>query len=97
MNVSLFLTGGKEMKKATITVNFDEEKTAALKLYLEQKGTTIEKEVTKSLETLFTKSVPAGVREFIALRSGNAAEVSVSKSRKQKTQATKISDDIIQK
>ena len=85
------------MKKATITVNFDEEKTAALKLYLEQKGTSIEGEVTKSLETLFTKSVPAGVREFIALRSGNATEVSGSKSRKQKTQVTKISDDVIQK
>lgn len=67
------------MKKATITVNFDEEKTAALKLYLEQKGTSVETEVTKSLETLFTKSVPAGVREFIALRSGNVLE-----SRKEK-------------
>ncbi len=30
------------MKKATITVNFDEEKTAALKLYLEQKGTSVD-------------------------------------------------------
>lgn len=29
------------MKKSTITVNFDEEKTAALKLYLEQKGTSM--------------------------------------------------------
>lgn len=73
------------MKKATITVNFDEEKTAALKLYLEQKGTTIEKEVAKSLETLFTKSVPAGVREFIALRSGNVLERSKEK-KKQKEQ-----------
>lgn len=71
------------MKKATITVNFDEEKTAALKLYLEQKGTSVEKEVTKSLETLFTKSVPAGVREFIAMRSGNVLESSKGK-RKQK-------------
>ena len=62
------------MKKATITVTFDEEKTAALKLYLEQKGTSIEGEVTKSLETLITKSVPAGVREFIALRSGVGSE-----------------------
>lgn len=68
-----------------------------MKLYLEQKGTSIEGEVTKSLETLFTKSVPAGVREFIALRSGNGSEVSALKSRKQKIQVTKISDDIIQK
>ena len=85
------------MKKATITVNFDGEKVAALKLYLEQKGTSVETELAKSLETLFTKSVPAGVREFIALRSGNVAEVSVSKSRKQKTQVTKISEGIIQR
>lgn len=55
------------MKKATITVNFDEEKTVALKLYLEQKGTSVEK------------------------------EVSTLKSRKQKIQMTKISDDVIQK
>ena len=85
------------MKKAAITVDFDEEKTAALKLYFEQKGTSVEKEVEKSLETLITKSVPAGVREFIAMRSGNATEVSALKSRKQKIQITKISDDIIQK
>lgn len=85
------------MKKATITVNFDGEKVAALKLYLEQKGTSVETELAKSLETLFTKFVPAGVREFIALRSGNVAEVSVSKSRKQKTQVTKISEGVIQK
>ena len=73
------------MKKATITVNFDGEKVAALKLYLEQKGTSVETELAKSLDTLFTKSVPAGVREFIALRSGNGSESGVGKSkRKQK-------------
>lgn len=78
------------MKKATITVNFDEEKAAALKLYLEQKGTTIEKEVTKSLETLFTKSVPAGVREFIALRSGNGTESSARKGKQKQREPEKM-------
>ena len=77
------------MKKATITVTFDEEKTAALKLYLEQKGTSIEREVTKSLETLFTKSVPAGVREFIALRSGNASESSARRGKQKQREAEK--------
>ena len=32
------------MKKATITVNFDDEKTSALQLYLWQKKTTVEEE-----------------------------------------------------
>lgn len=77
------------MKKAVITINFDEEKTAALKLYLEQKGSSVEKELAKSLETLFTKSVPAGVREFIALRSGNGSEGSVGKGKKKQREAEK--------
>lgn len=77
------------MKKATVTITFDEEKTAALKLYLEQKGTSIEREVTKSLETLFTKSVPAGVREFIALRSGNGSESSAGKGKKKQREPEK--------
>lgn len=81
------------MKKATITVNFDEEKTAALKLYLEQKGTTIEKEVTKSLETLFTKSVPAGVREFITLRSGNGTESSTRRGKQKQREPEKPTAD----
>ena len=75
---------GKNMKKATLTISYDEEKMTALKLYLEHKGTAVEDELTKALETLYTKSVPAGVREFLALRSGEAAEPSAPKARKQK-------------
>lgn len=78
------------MKKATITVNFDEEKAAALKRYLEQKGTSVETELAKSLETLFTKSVPAGVREFIALRSGNGTESSVRKGKQKQREPEKM-------
>ena len=46
------------MKKANITVSFDEEKLSALKLYLEQKGQKVETELEKSLETLYNKTVP---------------------------------------
>lgn len=59
------------MKKTTITVSFDEEKLSALKMYLSQKGTQVESELERSLETLYTKTVPAGVREFIEMKSGN--------------------------
>ena len=58
------------MKKVNITVAFDEEKLSALKMYLGQKDTTVEKELAKALDVLYGKTVPAGVREFIALRSG---------------------------
>ncbi len=60
------------MKKITITVSFDEEKLSALKMYLSQRGVQVESELERSLETLYTKTVPAGVREFIEMKSGNA-------------------------
>ena len=56
--------------KKTVTVSFDDEKLSALKMYLEQKGLTVEGELEKSLESLYTKTVPSGVREFISLRTG---------------------------
>ncbi len=67
------------MKKASITVNFDEEKLSALRMYLGQKNTTVEDELEKSLDTLFNKTVPAGVREFLSLKSGTATPPKVRK------------------
>ncbi len=67
------------MKKIAITVNFEEEKLSALKMYLGQKDSTVEDELEKSLETLYNKTVPAGVREFLSLKSGTAAPPKVKK------------------
>lgn len=71
------------MKKTTITLSYDEEKITALKLYLEQKDSTVEDEMEKALDTLYVKTVPAGVREFIGMRSGTAAPA-VPKAKKPK-------------
>ena len=60
------------MKKTAITISFDEEKLSALKMYLAQKNMQVETELEKSLDTLYSKTVPAGVREFIEMKSGNA-------------------------
>ena len=60
------------MSKKAITISFDEEKLNALKMYLTQKNMQAEKELEKALETLYTKTVPAGVREFIEMKSGTA-------------------------
>lgn len=60
------------MKKISVSVSYDEEKLSTLRLYLEQKGMQVEDELAKSLDTLYAKNVPAGVREFLNLRSGNA-------------------------
>lgn len=73
------------MKKTTITITYDEEKLSALKLYLEQKNSNTEDELTKAIETLYTKSVPSGVREFIDLRSGTLSTPAVIKQKKTKS------------
>lgn len=74
------------MKKITVSVSYEEEKLSALKLYLAQRGTQLETELTKSLDTLYAKNVPTGVREFIDLRSGNQ-EPPVQKPKKPKTES----------
>lgn len=71
------------MGKKTITISFDEEKLNALKMYLTQKNMQAEKELEKVLETLYAKTVPSGVREFIEMKYGTAPKPA-EKSRKPK-------------
>lgn len=58
------------MKKITISISFDDEKINALKLYLSRGELTVEDELLKAMESLYTKNVPAPVRDFIDLRAG---------------------------
>ena len=48
------------MKKTTFNISFDEDKASALVLYLSQKGTTVETELEKSLDALYTKNRACG-------------------------------------
>ena len=83
------------MKKTTFNISFDEDRASALVLYLSLKGMTVETELEKSLETLYTKTVPAGVREFIDMRSGAVSPSAVPKSKKpkpSKTEHTEVSE-----
>ena len=72
------------MRKAAITISYDEEKLNALRLYLEQKGMQPEAELTKALDALFTKSVPANVRDFIEMRAGASPAAEPKPSRRPK-------------
>lgn len=72
------------MRKASITISFDEEKLSALKMYLEQKNMNVEDELEKAIDILYTKNVPAGVRDFIDMKSGTQKTSSVPKQKKYK-------------
>lgn len=58
------------MRKDSIIIPYDEEKLAALRLYLEQKGQSVEQEMVSAVDALYAKTVPGNVREFLDLRSG---------------------------
>ena len=72
------------MKKSAITISFDEEKLSALRMYLSQKNATVESELEKMLDTLYSKTVPAGVRDFIEMKSGNAPQAPAPRPKKTK-------------
>lgn len=57
------------MKKTTINISYDEKKLNAMKLYLGQKNSSLNDELVKMLDTLYSKTVPAGVREFISMKA----------------------------
>ena len=85
------------MKKTTFNISFDENKASALVLYLSQKGTSAEAELEKALDTLYSKTVPAGVRDFIDMKSGIASPPSVPKPKKPrppKAEHTEVSEVI---
>jgi len=68
------------MKKTTIGVAFDEEKTTATRIYMKQKNMSLEEELAKAMETLYTRTVPSGVRDFIDMRTGAIIETNVPRS-----------------
>lgn len=69
------------MKKAVIPVSFDAEKLSAARLYMAQKDLSFENEMEKAADALYSKYVPAGVREFIELNAGNRTAARPKKSK----------------
>ena len=57
------------MRKATVTVSYDEKKLDALRKYLEKKGIDFEDEMVKSIDTLYSKNVPSAVKEYLDMKS----------------------------
>ncbi len=56
------------MKKATVTIPYDEEKLAALRIYMQRKDTDLDSELLAQLDRLYVRFVPAGVQEYLKER-----------------------------
>ena len=57
------------MKKVSVNIMYDSEKLSAIKLYMSQRDMDIKNELEKSVDNLYSKYVPANVREFIDMKS----------------------------
>ena len=60
------------MKKANITVAFDEEKLGALELSLRKEGSSVQARLEQTLGQLYERTVPTPVREYLDSRAAPA-------------------------
>ena len=58
-----------EEKRPTIQIEYDAEKLEAIRFYLRDRNTTVERELSEALDGLFKKNVPVAVREYIERRN----------------------------
>ena len=56
------------MKKTMFQISYDEERLNALLLYMQQKGSSLEDELIKTIDTLFNRYVPQSVKEYLMLK-----------------------------
>ena len=57
------------MKKAGISIFYDDEKLSAVRMYMKQKDLDIKSELEKTIDSMYAKYVPSNVREFIDMKA----------------------------
>ena len=57
------------MKKAGISIFYDDEKLSAVKMYMKQKDLNIKSELEKTIDSMYARYVPSNVREFIDMKA----------------------------
>lgn len=75
------------MKKASVTVQYDEEKLNTVKIFLEKKGLNISDEIVKFIDGLYNKNVPSQVREFLELKRSSQKESAPKQNAKPKARS----------
>ena len=57
------------MKKASISIFYDDEKLSAVRMYMKQKDIDIKSELEKTIDSMYARYVPSNVREFIDMKA----------------------------
>lgn len=72
------------LKNANISIMYDSEKLSALKMYMANRNMDFDEEVEKSVDALYTKYVPSGVRDYISMKSQEETLATSSKPKPNK-------------
>ncbi|HCA30712.1 MAG TPA: hypothetical protein DEP23_14755 [Ruminococcaceae bacterium] len=70
------------MKKATITMTYNEERLNAIRLFLTQKNLELDTELDGFFDSLFKKIVPPDVRRFLEMKDGSTPDNTSSPTRR---------------
>lgn len=71
------------MKKVSVTVQYDEEKLSTIRICMEKKGLNINDEIIKFIDGLYTKQVPAQVRDFFDMKAESERKSAAKSTPKQ--------------
>lgn len=66
--------------KNTVTITLDDEKFRALKMYLSEKKTSLDEQLSNYAEQLYGKVVPQNVRDFIDMTAKQQSAGKTEKS-----------------
>lgn len=62
------------MKKATVSVTFEDEKLNAIKQFMGKKNSDLQTELDDAMQKLYEKYVPATIREYIESKNAGQDE-----------------------
>lgn len=78
------------MRRAKIEFTFDDVKLDALRLFMKEKGVSLEEELDRAMDTIYKKYVPQAIRDYFDKQEAEARQAAEAKKSKAKKPATPV-------
>ena len=78
------------MRKVKVEFTFDDVKLDALRLFMKEKGVSLEEELDRSMDTLYKKYVPQTLRDYFEKQEAEARQAEAARKSKSKKPAAPV-------
>lgn len=78
------------MRRVKIEFTFDDVKLDALRLFMKEKGVSLEEELDRAMDTLYKKYVPQTIRDYFDKQEWEARQAAEAKKPKAKKPAAPV-------